>query len=78
MKKSFAEIMAENEASKHNSDLSNLAYALSYAKQAKLEVEHLIMEIESAAHWIEAGEVLPLDTVRNLYNEASGRAKTRL
>jgi ATP-dependent protease HslVU (ClpYQ) peptidase subunit len=70
IKKSFAELVQEEEAGKHNSDLRNLAAALAYAQEAVLEAKALVLEIEETAAAIEAGKVFPVGVISALYNKS--------
>lgn len=73
----LADALDSNQAEKHNSDLGNLASALEYLTAADRALERrrakhqaLREEILKAAAAVEAGEVLELDEVSDLYERA--------
>jgi hypothetical protein len=75
-KKSFSEMLEENEAKKHNSDLSNLAQAMLYAKAAENEAKNLQSRIAALAKHIESGAIIGVDEVSSIYRQAQGLSTT--
>lgn len=71
--KTFAEIQAENKAVRNNSDLLNLANALLFVEERKLELSKLEDDIRTTAKFIENGGVITDDSVHSLYAKAQGR-----
>jgi len=70
-KHSFKDLLAQNQAAKHNSDLTNLAHALESVEAQIIELERIKRNIEAMAADIEGGKVLGVDEVHKLYNEAT-------
>lgn len=75
-KKTFAESLAETEASKNNSDLSNLAQAMIYARATEQEAKALQERITTLAARIEGGELVGVGEVHAIYQESQGLSKT--
>lgn len=74
----FAELRAKQQADKHNSDLANLANAIEALDAHELELQRALeklaanrLAVTELAARIEAGEVVPVDEVRKVYERAA-------
>jgi hypothetical protein len=78
-KKTFDEVVAEVEASRHNSNLSNLASAMNMLREREDRYKRAMENIAEIRADIEmAGknpDTLTLEQVRELYNRAFGAEK---
>jgi predicted nucleic acid-binding Zn-ribbon protein len=88
LKMTLADLQEEQEAAKHNSDLSNLATALTqikrhrrnleqFVKQLNEELNNTEAQIKDIATKIESGEEADVREIRNVYDLAQ-RPKTKL
>jgi len=86
-KKTFAELVAAEEAAKHNSDLSNLATALLNIKRTRFELQAFVdalteelheteAEIDRLVALIERGHEVDVSKISAVYNKAQ-RPTTR-
>lgn len=67
-KKSFAEIQADVQAQKNNSDLLNLANALERVRQHRQLLDDLEKQILAMAADVEAGKLVDVSELKKLYN----------
>ena len=69
-KHSFTDMLAAQQASKHNSDLQNLAAAVTNIDAEIAALQSLRTEVMSTAIAIEAGQVVDVSVIKRLYDSA--------